>query len=132
MNFCKICNSTKSGYINKLEEDDIVFICYGCGTLMTNSEKNLKYYTNLVDILGVSKEDELKKAEVLENHFNNSYTSSKIKKNVENLMIKYEKWVNIEKGVKVKKSKKIKELDTKKTKVVKNIFESLLNSDSDN
>jgi hypothetical protein len=130
MNFCKICNSTKSGYINKLEEDDIVFICYGCGTLMTNSEENLKYYTNLIDILEVPEENEIKKAEVLENHFNNSYTSSKIKKDVENLMIKHGKWINVEKGVKIKKPKKLKE--PKKTKVIKNVFGFLLDSDSDN
>lgn len=134
MNFCEICNTSKPGYLHKTESDnglkvdDIVFICYGCGTLMTNSADNLKYYTRLVEILEISDKDELKKAEILENHFNDTYSSAIIKKNVRKLMFKNGKWVTVTNPTRteLKKTSTVTE-----TVEPKNINRFTFDSDSD-
>jgi len=94
--FCSLCKEDKVGfsYLDRsADRDDIVFICFSCGSLMTNSQENLNYYNTLLDILEVQEIDELSKSIALENHFQNIYKSDKIKNKVKKFMFENGRWV---------------------------------------
>ncbi len=95
-NYCGCCERENKGfyYLDKsADRDDIIFICYSCGSLMTNSQENLDYYNKLMEILGVVKENELNKSIAFENHFQNNYKTPKIKKAVKKFMFYNGRWV---------------------------------------
>jgi len=93
---CGYCEEEQKGFCyldRSASRDDIIFICYNCGSLMTNSQENLDYYNKLMSLLGIEEDNEIKKSIALENHFQNIYASPKIEKSVKKFMFNNGRWV---------------------------------------
>jgi hypothetical protein len=93
---CGYCEEEQKGFCyldRSASRDDVIFICYNCGSLMTNSQENLDYYNKLMSLLGIEEDNEIKKSIALENHFQNIYVSPKIEKSVKKFMFNSGRWV---------------------------------------
>ena len=96
VNYCECCDCETNGFCcqdNSADREDVLFICYSCGSLMTNTQENLDYYNKLMEIFDVVDASDLDKSIAFENHFQGNYSTPKIEKAVKKYMFESGRWI---------------------------------------